>query len=195
MKYEAFSMTLKDKRLATKEERSSSSDLLKVDAILVFNDPRDWVLDIQIIVDLLLSRQGYFGSVSSKNDDASLPNRGYQQDGQPPIYFSNPDLLWASQYHLPRLGQGGFREALEGVWNALTGGPEKGVSLIATMFGKPYQGTYEFAEKRLQAHRRNLGCLKEGAAMAESQLRKVYMVGGTYVEAHGPSGGHLWTDM
>ena len=45
------------------------------------------------------------------------------------LYFSNPDLLWASEYHLPRLGQGGFREALEGVWEAVTGGTEKGVKL------------------------------------------------------------------
>ncbi|KAL2223149.1 putative HAD superfamily hydrolase [Thermoascus aurantiacus ATCC 26904] len=145
---------------------------LKIDAILVFNDPRDWGLDIQIIMDILLSSQGILGTLSDKNGRADLPNRGYQQDGQPPLYFSNPDLWWAAGYHMPRLGQGGFREALEGVWAATTGGPSKGVELKKTVVGKPYQCTYEFAEKQLIRnrsrifHAENLG-----------PLRRVYMVG------------------
>ena len=88
---------------------------LKVDAIFVFNDPRDWGLDIQILLDVLLSRNGIVGTYSGKNNDRSLPNNGYQQDGQPPLYFSNTDLFWATGYHLSRLGQGGFGEAFEGV--------------------------------------------------------------------------------
>ncbi|EDN08829.1 aspartyl-tRNA synthetase [Histoplasma mississippiense (nom. inval.)] len=89
------------------------SKSLNIDAILVFNDPRDWALDIQIIIDILLSSQGIIGTYSSKNNNPDLPNRGYQQDGQPPLYFSNPDLLWAAQYHQPRLGQGAFKASLE----------------------------------------------------------------------------------
>lgn len=149
---------------------SGKEDLLKVDAVLVFNDPRDWVLDIQLIVDLLLSQSGYLGSLSPMNGDASLPNKGYQQDGQPPIYFSNPDLLWAAEYHLPRFGQGAFREALEGVWNAITGGEKAGVMLKKTMIGKPYQKTFDFAEQRLLAHREELNGNGQ-------QLQDVYMIG------------------
>ncbi|KAL9128791.1 MAG: hypothetical protein Q9217_002600 [Psora testacea] len=147
--------------------------LVKVDAIMVFNDPRDWGLDTQIILDLLMSEAGYLGSLSPKNGDASLLNRGYQQDGQPPIYFSNSDLFWAAAYHLPRLGQGGFREALEGVWSAVTGGERMGVRLEKKMFGKPYQGTYDFAERRLQEHH---GALHRGRIRA-AELKNVYMVG------------------
>ena len=98
-------------------------------AILVFHDPLDWALDIQIVLDLLLSHEGILGTLSSKNGDKSLPNHGYLQDGQPTLYFSNPDLWWASEYHLDRLGQGGFREAFEGVWDAVTGGKANGVEL------------------------------------------------------------------
>lgn len=172
---------------------SSLATALKVDVILVFNDPRDWVLDTQLIIDLLLSHQGYLGSVSPLNDNASLPNRGYQQDGQPRLYFSNPDLLWAAEYHLPRLGQGAFKEALGGVWAAVTGGASNGVELKATMFGKPHQGTYEFAEKRLQAmhhhsRRRGTTASPESAASTATvdddnnnnvttALKKVYMIG------------------
>ena len=160
------------------ENGRSNADLLKVDAILVFNDPRDWILDTQVILDLLLSHAGYLGSLSSKNGDASLPNRGYQQDGQPPIYFSNPDLFWAAAYHLPRLGQGGFREAFEGIWSAVTGGEKMGVMLEKRMFGKPFQGTYEFAEKRLEGHREHL--LQGGAGLGA--MKNVYMVGGSFQE-------------
>ena len=145
-------------------------DLLKIDAILVFNDPRDWVLDSQLIVDLLLSQSGYLGSLSPKNGDATLPNNGYQQDGQPPVYFSNPDLFWAAEYHLPRFGQGAFREALEGVWTAITGGEKAGVILNKIMIGKPFQKTFDFAEQRLLAHR-------EGLHGTGHQLQDVYMIG------------------
>lgn len=148
------------------------SKSLKIDAILVFHDPRDWALDTQIIIDLLLSSQGIMGTFSKKNNNAGLPNRGFQQDGQPPIYFSNPDLWWAAEYHLPRLGQGGFREALEGVWAAVTGGPNLGVELKKKMVGKPYHETFAFAAKTLDAHRRSL-LLKE----ADIPLKRVYMIG------------------
>ena len=144
---------------------------IKIDAIFIFHDPRDWALDTQIILDLLFSSGGYLGSFSPKNNNPSLPNRGYLQDGQPPLYFSNPDLFWAAAYPLPRLGQGGFRGAFQGVWNAATGGSGRVVQLKSHMFGKPTQGTFEFAEKRLQAHRKTL--LGSGAG-----LKNVYMVGG-----------------
>ncbi|ORY19770.1 cat eye syndrome critical region protein 5 precursor [Clohesyomyces aquaticus] len=153
---------------------TSPSTSLKIDAIFVYNDPRDWGLDTQVIKDVLLSHKGIMGTLSHKNGDASRPNKGYQQDGQPPLYFSNPDLLWAAKYHLPRLGQGGFREALEGVWAALTGGSKAGVSLQKIVIGKPHQPTYEFAEKRLLAHRKQL--LAQQAANLEP-LKRVYMVG------------------
>lgn len=153
---------------------SSPSTSLRIDAVFVFNDPRDWGLDSQIIKDVLLSKQGILGTLSEKNGNASLPNHGYQQDGQPTVYFSNPDLLWAAKYHLPRLGQGGFREALEGIWTAVTGGQENGVKLNKVVMGKPYRPTYEFAEKRLISHRRDLLKNQDGPL---GHLRRVYMVG------------------
>ncbi|KAL4923666.1 putative aspartyl-tRNA synthetase Dps1 [Aspergillus undulatus] len=158
--------------LPHKGEPGDPTKGLKVDAIFVFNDPRDWALDAHIIVDLLLSSQGVLGSLSEKNGRSDLPNRGYQQDGQPPLYFSNPDLWWAAAYSLPRLGQGGFREALEGTWSAITGGPSKGVELQKTVIGKPSQGTYEFAENQLLRNRSRAFSFE-----TLKPLRNVYMVG------------------
>ncbi|KAK2839334.1 hypothetical protein FQN49_006242 [Arthroderma sp. PD_2] len=160
------------KPLAKSIDPIDPSQGLKIDAILVFNDPRDWALDIQIIIDLLLSRDGIVGTLSDKNNRDDLPNRGYQQDGQPALYFSNPDLLWAAGYHQPRLGQGGFCAALEGVWAAMTGGSTSGVELLKTMIGKPHQLTYDFAEKRL-VELRNKNFLHDDL----SSLKTVYMIG------------------
>lgn len=117
------------------------------------------------------------GTYSEKNGNENLPNKGYLQDGQPPIYFSNPDLLWAAAYHLPRLGQGGFREGLEGVWAAVTGGPAKGVELIKTVIGKPYEPTYAFAEKKLNDHRADLVELNKSVSVPAKPLKTVYMIG------------------
>lgn len=148
------------------------SSNLKIDAVLVFSDSRDWALDIQVIIDVMLSSQGVLGTYSDKNHRNDLPNRGFQQDGQPPIYFSNPDLWWAGAYHLPRLGQGGFREALEGAWEATTRETGECVELQKTIIGKPHRKTYEFAEKRLLRNRADL--LGETAV---KPLRTVYMIG------------------
>lgn len=143
------------------------SKSLKIDAILVLNDPRDWALDIQIIIDLLLSHKGYLGTYSSKNGDTRLPNCGWQQDEQPKLYFSNPDLFWAASYHLPRLGQGGFQAALHGVWNATT----KNAQLNRKILGKPCNLAYSYAEQVLLLNRsRILGSDAPG-------LKKVWFVG------------------
>lgn len=141
-------------------------------AVFVYNDPRDWGLDLTVILDLLLSQGGKLGTLSPLNNRADLPNRGYQQDGQPELWFANPDLWWAAKHPLPRLGQGGFREALEGVWAAATGGSRMGVKLHKHVIGKPFHGTYEFAEKRLIQHRHDLF---RGQDM--EPLKRVYMIG------------------
>lgn len=138
---------------------------MKIDSIFVYNDPRDWGLDLTLIIDLLLSHRGYIGTLSGKNGLSDLPNKGYQQDGQPPVFFSNPDLWFAADFSLPRLGQGAFRAAVEGVWHDVTGG----VKLQKNILGKPNRTTYEFAEKRLQRLGERRG--------DKTALKNVYMVG------------------
>jgi HAD superfamily hydrolase (TIGR01456 family) len=152
---------------------ANPSKSLKIDAIFVFNDPRDWALDSQIILDLLLSRNGILGTYSEKNDDPKLPNNGWQQDHQPPLFFSNPDLFWAASYHLPRLGQGGFKAALQGVWDATTGG----AALSRTVIGKPYPETYKYAERMLNKHRAQMLGAYGDTQQEVSKLQRVFMVG------------------
>lgn len=140
----------------------------KIDAMFVFNDPRDWALDIQIITDLLMSQNGVLGTYSSMNGKENLPNSGWQSDGQPPLFFSNPDLFWSAAYHNPRFGQGAFQAAIAGVWREITGGKD----LRRTVIGKPYRQTYRYAERVLNSHRAQL----LGTNTLEP-LRSVYMIG------------------
>ena len=154
---------------------------LRIGAILVFHDPRDWALDIQIVIDLLLSEQGVLGTVSPRNGNPKLPNYGWQQDGQPTLYFSNPDLLWASDYHLDRLGQGGFRQSLEAVFGAVVASmstQELVFMMKRELFGKPTSRTFAFAEQKLQAYRQTLLASRgEANDVQPPRLEKVYMVG------------------
>ncbi|KAI1741842.1 HAD-superfamily subfamily IIA hydrolase [Xylaria scruposa] len=147
----------------------------KIDAIFVFNDPRDWALDTQIILDLLLSQNGVLGTYSPKNGRAEYENHGWQVDGQPDLYFSNHDLFWSASYHLPRFGQGAFQAALAGMWSQITGGKAE---MKRTTIGKPYARTYGYAERVLANWRAGL-LKKSGDAEAEEvqPLNRVYMVG------------------
>lgn len=144
---------------------------LRIDAIFVFNDPRDWALDIQVIVDLLLSDDGVLGTYSPQNGDESLPNDGWQSGKQPQLFFSNPDLFWSTAYHQPRLGQGALQAALVGIWREITGGKE----LKRRTMGKPFRQTYEYAERVLKGHWESMLGIDDGRKTAP--LRRVYMVG------------------
>lgn len=114
-------MTLRHHQEHGKIEESFTPDQ-QIAAIFVFSSPRDWCLDIQVCMDLLLSDGGRLATRSSLNGNENLLNDGYQQDDQPPLYFCNPDLEWSTPYAQARLAQGGFRAALEGVWNKFTNG-------------------------------------------------------------------------
>ena len=80
------------------------SMMTPISAIFVFHDPRNWALDIQIIIDAIQSR--------------GIIDRPRPEDGATPVelIFCNPDLLWRSEFPRPRLGQGAFREAFQAVF-------------------------------------------------------------------------------
>lgn len=147
---------------------------LRFDAIFVFNDPRDWALDIQIIIDALVSSGGVLGTYSPRNGDRTLENSGWQSDSQPTLYFSNSDLLWSTPHPQPRLAQGAFQAALAGVWLRMT----QGRDLRRVQFGKPSHETYLFAQDMLIRHHAAT-TRRRGSSVPPRLplLRKVYMVG------------------
>jgi HAD superfamily hydrolase (TIGR01456 family) len=136
-------------------------EALKIDAVMVFNDPRDWSLDIQIILDIMLSRSGYLGTQWTRGAPG-------ETGGQPKLFFSNPDVLWSSKWRIPRLGQGSFQAAFVGVWNKVT---KKKMRFNSRTFGKPSRDMYLFAERVLEEHRRELSW------GWDLPLKRVYMIG------------------
>ncbi|KAJ7690656.1 HAD-like domain-containing protein, partial [Mycena rosella] len=116
---------------ATKEVDFSQTP---ISAIFVFHDPRNWALDIQVICDVIQSG-GVVGG-------PYVPLVNQKQPVE--LVFSNPDLIWRSDFERPRLGQGAFKVAFQAVFKALTGSEYPHVQ-----FGKPTRATYDFATQVL----------------------------------------------
>ncbi|KAI9043722.1 phosphatidyl synthase [Aspergillus affinis] len=138
-------------------ENSRARDLknTKIDAIFVFADSRDWAGDQQIILDVLMSKEGHLGTRSE------VFNEG------PPLFFSHNDVVWATSHEHTRIGMGALRASLEALYKAVTG---KELSTIA--FGKPQLGTYQFATRLLRQWRKDTHGIN-------NPPRTVYFVGDT----------------
>lgn len=128
---------------------------VKIEAIFVFADSRDWAGDQQIILDVLMSKNGHLGTRSETFDEG------------PPVYFSHNDVVWATSHEHSRIGMGALRASLEALYKAVAG---KDLKTIA--FGKPQVGTYHFATRLLRQWR------KEFHGMDKAP-RTVYFVGDT----------------
>ncbi len=129
-------------RTLTEQELQRSRDReigkIKIEAVFVFADSRDWAADSQIILDLAMSKGGYLGTHSETFDEG------------PPIYFSHNDIVWSAAHHHVRLGMGALRKMIETLFKDLTG---KDLETIA--FGKPQIGTFEFATRLLHQWRKD----------------------------------------
>eukprot|EP01025_Chloroclados_australasicus_P032461 TRINITY_DN32926_c1_g1_i1.p1 TRINITY_DN32926_c1_g1~~TRINITY_DN32926_c1_g1_i1.p1 ORF type:complete len:341 (+),score=36.28 TRINITY_DN32926_c1_g1_i1:42-1064(+) len=142
----------------------------KIGAILVMNDPEDWYLDFQIITDIIRGN-GIPGKIDS------LPHTV-------PVYFSNPDLVWANEFPVPRFGQGAFAKALNALYKELTGEQIRN----QTYFGKPNPAPYALAQQILEQ---------------ESQLIDVKSIGKIYALGDNPAAdirganraGNQWTSV
>ena len=130
------------RKLTAEEQRNSRKrnyGETKIEAIFVFADSRDWAGDIQIMLDLAMSKGGYIGTLSETFDEG------------PPIYFSHNDIVWSAAHDNVRLGMGALRKMVEMLFKDLT----KGKELETIAFGKPQIGTFEFATRLLQQWRKD----------------------------------------
>jgi len=129
-------------------------------AICVFTDPEDLFMALQIVIDVLLSSRP--GEVE------------YEEDHQIPIYFSNPDLLWKTQYPHGRFGQGAFRITLHSLYVARLHSLGVDEAKVAkrlnnwVQYGKPSVAQYQYALKQLQFI---------GKQMGVGKIVHYYMVG------------------
>ncbi|PWW79907.1 HAD-superfamily hydrolase [Tuber magnatum] len=107
----------------------------KIDAIFVFNGPRDWALSAQLIADLIRSDNGVYGTLAEPGSKMHLPT-----------FFTNSDLVWASQYHIPRLGQGAFKLAVGSIVQQYS----KALNRIHLQtIGKPTHHAFRYAQQLL----------------------------------------------
>lgn len=142
-------------------------DYLKIFAILVFHDSRDWGLDTQIILDVMRSYMGYIG-VPLEMMKRRGPGR------RPYLIFSNPDEIWQSDFKLPRLGQGAFRSAVIHNFQMLA---RKGTFLHNSVGGKPSSEQFAFAHQRLLDKHQALLNNHDIAEEQRKALGRVYMIG------------------
>ncbi|KAI5853705.1 HAD superfamily hydrolase-like protein [Tricharina praecox] len=147
-------------RNLTDDEHKNSRDRdfsqVEIEAIFVFADSRFWGDDTQIILDLLMSKNGRMGTLSDTFDEG------------PPIYFSHNDVVWATNFGLNRLGMGALRVFIEALYKERTGKTLKS----ATSFGKPQVGTFQYATRVLEQWR-------EDVFGEEGPPKTVYFVGDT----------------
>ncbi|KAI0407757.1 HAD-superfamily hydrolase [Xylaria palmicola] len=145
---------LTPEELKNSKERDFSN--VVIEAIFVFADSRDWAGDLQIIIDLAMSKGGRVGTLSETFDEG------------PPIYFSHNDVVWSAAHENVRLGMGALRGIVEYTFKEVT----KGKTLTTHAFGKPQVGTFEFATRLLKRWRKNEHSLN-------SPPNTVYFVGDT----------------
>ncbi|KAI5462725.1 HAD-like domain-containing protein [Mariannaea sp. PMI_226] len=123
-------------RKLTAEEHANSRERdfneITIDAVFVFADSRDWAGDIQIMLDVAMSKGGRLGTRSESFTEG------------PPFYFSHNDVVWSAAHEHVRLGMGALRRMFEVTFKDLTNG--RGV-LNTHAFGKPQVSTFEFASR------------------------------------------------
>ena len=146
-------------RSLTEQEHRNSRErdfsTVCIDAIFVFADSRHWGDDAQIILELLMSKNGRMGTLSDTFDEG------------PPLFFSHNDFVWRTDYDLNRLGMGALRCIIEALFKKQTG-----KELAVTSYGKPQLGTFDYATRVLAQWREEVF----GATRAP---RTVYFVGDT----------------
>ncbi|KAG5945410.1 hypothetical protein E4U59_005852 [Claviceps monticola] len=129
-------------RKLTAEEHANSRvrdfDEVIIDAVFVFADSRDWAGDIQIMLDLAMSKGGRLATRSETFDEG------------PPVYFSHNDVVWSAAHEHVRLGMGALRRMFEVTFHDLTKGKGK---LNTHAFGKPQVPTFQFASRLMKQWR------------------------------------------
>lgn len=128
--------TLTDEEYKNSRERDFSKT--NIEAILVFADSREWAADQQIILELLMSKNGVMGTVSETFEEG------------PPIYFAHSDFVWATNYNLSRYGMGALQVTISALYKNHTG-----KELTVNRFGKPHKDTFKYATKVLKRWRQN----------------------------------------
>jgi HAD superfamily hydrolase (TIGR01456 family) len=105
-------------------------------AAMIFHDPVDWGLEMQILSDVLIDRTG----------------KGAQNI---PLYATNADIVYTTEFPYPRFTQGAFVKAFKHLYETF-----HGQHLTINFYGKPFTAQYEYAENLLLEQAKKLGVPK-----------------------------------
>jgi ribonucleotide monophosphatase NagD (HAD superfamily) len=98
-------------------------------AVFILHDPNDWGAELQVTLDVI--RGGW--PLGSGGNSQTIP-----------VFASNPDLIFAGVYPVPRLACGAYITCLKHLWHTVTGS-----ELDVTLVGKPTRITFDFARGQL----------------------------------------------
>jgi ribonucleotide monophosphatase NagD (HAD superfamily) len=105
---------------------------------MIFHDPTDWGLDMQILFDALV---GHVPSETAK----LIPDIEHEVLRQTiPLYASNADIIYKADHPFPRFTQGAFVESFRALFELHTGS-----KLNVQYCGKPFPRQYEAAVSQL----------------------------------------------
>ncbi|XP_008285323.1 haloacid dehalogenase-like hydrolase domain-containing 5 [Stegastes partitus] len=136
-----------------KDHIPATKSLRPIDAVILFGEPIRWETNLQLIVDVLLTRG---------NPDNSWSSTQYPHI---PVLACNMDLLWMAEAKNPRFGHGMFLVCLESLYKKVTGYELKYEALI----GKPSVVTYNYAELLIRQQAEALGWA--------TPVRRLYAIG------------------
>jgi HAD superfamily hydrolase (TIGR01456 family) len=109
-----------------------------VEAILVMHDPRDWHLELQVVVDIVTGKDPL---ASRRAAPAPAPSAS----ALVPLFNASEDFVFPGAYAHPRFAQGAFLAALEHLVLLSGGAP-----LHTVRFGKPNKVTFDYAHALLE---------------------------------------------
>ena len=112
-----------------------------VEAVMVFHDPVNWGLEMQVLCDVL-----------SPHHVNTVDTPSNKQRGHIPFYVSNADVVYATDYPHPRFTQGAFVTAFQHLYQTYHNQP-----LQVDYCGKPYNIQYEYATQVLQQEAQRIG--------------------------------------
>ena len=119
---------------SSKHFSNDLTSLHEVSAAMVFHDPFDWGLEMQILSDVLMPFEGTvdespalvrdaFPQISSQQLARGQPPRQYPRAQRIPLFASNADITYATEFPIARYTQGAFVECFRSLFEMQFGIP------------------------------------------------------------------------
>ena len=110
------------------------------------SDPMVWEENLQLISDFLISKDGIPGTMRNKNENQYVK-----------FYMTNPDIVYADEFPLPRIAQGSFLHCLRTLYKLMYNS-----EFDCVQYGKPEKITFEYAGNRMTRKYDKEGSITKG---------------------------------